>query len=66
MFFVILSLIILIPFFWSFDQSYPITRIEELSFFMIFFIMDILLKLNIAIIKKGNVLIFIKFQDYKN
>lgn len=56
MFFVILSLIILIPFFWSFDQSYPILRIEEMSLFIIFFLIDIILKLNIAIIKKGNVI----------
>ncbi|CAD8186370.1 unnamed protein product [Paramecium pentaurelia] len=56
MFFVILNLIILIPFFWSFDQSYPILRIEEMSLFIIFFLIDIILKLNIAIIKKGNII----------
>ncbi|CAD8110887.1 unnamed protein product [Paramecium sonneborni] len=61
MFFVILSLIILIPFFWSFDRSYPILQIEELTLFLTLLCLDIILKLNIAIIKKGNIIKTRKF-----
>ncbi|CAD8072120.1 unnamed protein product [Paramecium primaurelia] len=56
MFFMTLSLIIVIPFFWSFDQQYPILKIQEMWSFLIFFLFDIILKLNIAIIKKGNII----------
>lgn len=34
--------------------------------FLIFFLVDIILKLNIAIIKKGNVIYVFKLQDYQS